>query len=1049
MAREAKERLVIETVVVDLASAALKKIDRSVIAFAKNAVRAMRSVKKSTTESMTSWQRFSRSVVTHSKRIVRGFKAVANAARIVRRTVKSLIPGLGGFIAAAIGIGAVLNVTRQVLDFERAMAEVATITDTGANNMDLFALATLELARAFGLNELDVAKAQYQAISSGIEAGSESTLFMADALKLATAGLSTAAVSVDVLTSIMNAYGDAAGSAADISDLLFVTIKRGKTTLTQIGGAIGDIVPVASAFGVKLEEVFSLFAAITKSGASVNETATQIKQVFVQLGNAGSAASKGLKKLGLDVTAARIETDGLLTVFSELATLNITDLTKVFGGNVRALLPVLSVTGPLRKEFESILKEAQQRAGVIDVAFLKQVESRAFQVTKAVNAMRISLRAVGNEVINGFLGGLGGDKGLEDLERGLSGVALIAGSIAGEITKQVLGGARSLVQFIDTVGGIEVVAEKIVRFFRATFKFVREGFASLLDAAALAGDGITAVFDTLGSFGFESPLEKRIAAMKDDIKTIQGLALAANKATFGGGGPVSDASLDEYDKEIARIDKRRLKLQGSLAILEKAQADVVAGSFQEQLRRIAEDIRGVSGEWFALSEETLRAEDVFVKFGSRIEIGKAGEEISKLTVDFGIFERIAKNITFGTKTSLVDKLFKRGGAEQKGLSEDAQILFDSLGQSVAAFAAGGEQQLQNFNDKIFGTIQLLADAGNDSATTIKILRTYAAEATRQAGVTLATQVAVGGRTAESFREMERAALKYGLALSRVGLSQEELTAHLREFSQEGLNNLTNAWGMAKEAALDWADSQTLVESAVKMTQSTLNNFGQGMGTSFAEFVTGAKSAEDAIRDFAIAFLESIAQMAAQAATMQLLSSIIGSFVPAAGGISNSFLGGGSPSIENIGAPDFLGGGSPSTLNVQGNASGGGTNFTSGLKSISRSTSNALLGGGVPGYAMGGGPFSSPHMAVIGEGKFSEFVVPTPDGRSIPIKQVGGNQGGGQGTNVNLTIVAMDSKSVADALASPEAQTAMARSVAGALNDGSNRDLVVAVKGASK
>ena len=66
---------------------------------------------------------------------------------------------------------------------------------------------------------------------------------------------------------------------------------------------------------------------------------------------------------------------------------------------------------------------------------------------------------------------------------------------------------------------------------------------------------------------------------------------------------------------------------------------------------------------------------------------------------------------------------------------------------------------------------------------------------------------------------------------------------------------------------------------------------------------------------------------------------------------------------------------------------------------------------VHGYANGGPIVSEPHVAVIGEGKHNEAVVPLPDGRSIPVDMSGG------GTSVNISINAVDAAGVDELLVS--------------------------------
>jgi len=61
---------------------------------------------------------------------------------------------------------------------------------------------------------------------------------------------------------------------------------------------------------------------------------------------------------------------------------------------------------------------------------------------------------------------------------------------------------------------------------------------------------------------------------------------------------------------------------------------------------------------------------------------------------------------------------------------------------------------------------------------------------------------------------------------------------------------------------------------------------------------------------------------------------------------------------------------------------------------------------VKGYATGGPIVDKPHVALIGEGKHNEAVVPLPDGRSIPVDLQGAPE-----TQVNISIDAVDGQSV--------------------------------------
>jgi hypothetical protein len=137
-----------------------------------------------------------------------------------------------------------------------------------------------------------------------------------------------------------------------------------------------------------------------------------------------------------------------------------------------------------------------------------------------------------------------------------------------------------------------------------------------------------------------------------------------------------------------------------------------------------------------------------------------------------------------------------------------------------------------------------------------------------------------------------------------------------------------------------------------------------LASTFADIVSGAKKASDAIKDLASSLLGMFAQAAAQKAFGQIL------------GIG--------------GASAFANGGI---------VPGGG------------------LSGAVPvkGYANGGPVFKGPHIGIIGEGRYNEAAVPLPDGKRIPVDLRGAGEGMGS-TNVTFNVSAVDAESVASLFA---------------------------------
>ena len=156
-------------------------------------------------------------------------------------------------------------------------------------------------------------------------------------------------------------------------------------------------------------------------------------------------------------------------------------------------------------------------------------------------------------------------------------------------------------------------------------------------------------------------------------------------------------------------------------------------------------------------------------------------------------------------------------------------------------------------------------------------------------------------------------------------------------------------------------------------------FGNGLTDAFVSLIDGSKSAKEAFADFASQLLIDIGRIIIQMLIFQAISAAMGGL-----GFGNTIFGG----LANGGTVEG-GVGEMTPLANGGIVSGG-------------------LGRALPmkGYANGGPIVNKPHVALIGEGKYNEAVVPLPDGRSIPVEM----QGGG-GANVTVEINAVDARSV--------------------------------------
>jgi TP901 family phage tail tape measure protein len=174
-------------------------------------------------------------------------------------------------------------------EFETASAKLATIA-----GMDAVAGLTADitaLSNETGAASADLADVAYNAISAGV-AVEDAVSAAGTASKLATAGFTDTSSALSVLTTAMNAYGDSAGTAEQISDSLITVQNLGVTTVAELSSSMGKAIASASAYGVNLSNLESGYISLTKAGISTAEGTTYLSSMFKELGDSGSSVGQ-------------------------------------------------------------------------------------------------------------------------------------------------------------------------------------------------------------------------------------------------------------------------------------------------------------------------------------------------------------------------------------------------------------------------------------------------------------------------------------------------------------------------------------------------------------------------------------------------------------------------------------------------------------------------------------------------------------------------------------------------------------------------------------
>lgn len=355
--------------------------------------------------------------------------------------------------------------------FEYSIAKVQSIAQVSESDLRGMSEGIRQVGQEMGYGANEIAEATYQAISASVDA-SEAVGFVEDATRLARAGFTESATAVDVLTTAINAYGKEANTSKHIADDLITTQNLGKTTVAELAQSMGTVIPTASALGVSLDQLSSMYVLMTKQGINTANATTYIRAMMNELSDSGSDLS---------------DTLGNLTghTFGELMSMGYTvgDVMQILGdsvdgnseafknlfSNVRAGLGGLSLFNQGADAFNDAMVAMQTNTGATDKAFQTMADTAEMtnqRLTVSVENFKIAVGEALSPALDEFKeGGIGILETITNIAKeNPTLVSALAGAAAGIATLAtvVTGAAVAIgilrLAFGDAVGAATVFA---------------------------------------------------------------------------------------------------------------------------------------------------------------------------------------------------------------------------------------------------------------------------------------------------------------------------------------------------------------------------------------------------------------------------------------------------------------------------------------------------------------------------------------------------------------------------------------------------------------
>lgn len=359
--------------------------------------------------------------------------------------VQSFAAGVGKIMlvtGAAIGIG-LAAATKQAATFERQMRDVNAISaavtskDFAPDSKELrvynqaiaegmteqMALAKANEAQFKNLGDtiLDMSRSSEHAISDFANTMydiASAGIFGARALEIlhqadiaATAGQTSMKTAAEGLLAVLNAYGAAAPSVAEVNDVLFQTVRVGVVRFEELSHQLGQFVGIAAVAGLAPEQWGAAIATFTRAGIPAAQAGTTLNRVLSSLINPGTELANRMKQVGIENIQTSLSTEGLNGVMARLLETthgNVVEIAKLFPQfrAARGVFALAAASGRLYKDVQDEFGIGANRAageiklaGAASRAYAENQKSLSYQLGVTKNAINASAVELGQHLL--------------------------------------------------------------------------------------------------------------------------------------------------------------------------------------------------------------------------------------------------------------------------------------------------------------------------------------------------------------------------------------------------------------------------------------------------------------------------------------------------------------------------------------------------------------------------------------------------------------------------------------------------------------------------
>ena len=221
-----------------------------------------------------------------------GLKAFTVAlGNLIADTVKKAISGLGNLAQSVLDVG---------ISFDTSMSKVKAISGASADEMEQLTAKAEELGTTTKFTATQAANAMGYMAMAGWK--TEDMLNGIDGvMNLAAASGAELATTSDIVTDALTAFGESAGEAGRLADIMAAASSNSNTNVEMMGETFKYAASLAGALGYSMEDTAVSIGLMANAGIKSTQAGTSLRSLFTRLSKQPKEAASAMAALGISM----------------------------------------------------------------------------------------------------------------------------------------------------------------------------------------------------------------------------------------------------------------------------------------------------------------------------------------------------------------------------------------------------------------------------------------------------------------------------------------------------------------------------------------------------------------------------------------------------------------------------------------------------------------------------------------------------------------------------------------------------------------------------